>query len=178
MNEIEYKLIKFNQLTKFSTMLRAFYLKSFEVLVYHKFSIFEISHMKKDIQQPEVKDIIVAVVHEENEEADPIWMVYILNAKSVAISDVLISSTGYGNLDGEETRTSVLRHFIDKIPAQGFAKIEPIMEDVFGLSNEYWVSFYIDGVIYDKKFIFLPETIKIDYFTTIPLINKKGVMIK
>ena len=133
--------------------------------------------MKKDIQQPEVKDIIVAVIQEENEEAEPIWNVYILNSKAVDINHVLISSKGYGSLNGEETLTSTLRHFIEKVPAQSFAKIEPIMEDVFGLSNEYWVSFYIDEVIYDKKFIFLPETIKSDYFTNVPLINKKGVMI-
>ena len=57
-------------------------------------------------------------------------------------------------------------------------KIEPIMEDVFSLSNEYWVSFYIDKIIYDKKFIFLPETISSEYFTQIPILNKRGVMIK
>jgi hypothetical protein len=147
------------------------------VLFAYNLSIFEISHMKKDIQQPEVKDIIVAVIQEENEEAEPIWNVYILNSKAVDINHVLISSKGYGSLNGEETLTSTLRHFIEKVPAQSFAKIEPIMEDVFGLSNEYWVSFYIDEVIYDKKFIFLPETIKSDYFTNVPLINKKGVMI-
>jgi len=177
-DEIEYKIIKFNQLTKFSTMLRIFYLKSFEALYDHIFIIFEILVMKKDIQQPEVKDIIVAVVLDEQETAEPLWMVYILNTKAVALNDVLVSSKGYGNLDGEEIKTSILRHFIDIVPAQGFAKIENIMEDLFGLSNEYWISFYINGVIYDKKFIFLPETIKPDYFTNIPLINKKGVMIK
>jgi hypothetical protein len=51
------------------------------------------------------------------------------------------------------------------------------MEDVFRLANEYWVSFYIDGVIYDKKFIFLPETINPTFFTTVPVIGKKGVLI-
>jgi hypothetical protein len=51
------------------------------------------------------------------------------------------------------------------------------MEDVFSLSNEYWVSFYVGNVIHDKKFIFLPETISEQFLTNVPVINKKGVMI-
>ena len=34
------------------------------------------------------------------------------------------------------------------------------------------------NVMYDKKYIFLPETIKEENFVLIPYINKKGVMIK
>jgi hypothetical protein len=51
------------------------------------------------------------------------------------------------------------------------------MDDVFRLNNEYWLSFYIAGVIYDKKFIFLPETINENFFTLVPVIEKKGVLI-
>jgi hypothetical protein len=56
--------------------------------------------------------------------------------------------------------------------------VEPIQENVFGLNNEYWLSFYIDREIFDKKYIFLPESISEQYFTTIPLLGKKGVMIR
>jgi hypothetical protein len=56
--------------------------------------------------------------------------------------------------------------------------IEPIQENVFGLNNEYWLSFYIDGEIFDKKYIFLPESISEKYFTPIPFLGKKGVMIR
>jgi hypothetical protein len=45
-------------------------------------------------------------------------------------------------------------------------------------NNEYWVSFYIDKVIHDKKFIFLPGTINEEFFTSVPIIFKKGVMIR
>lgn len=133
--------------------------------------------MIKDIHQPEVTDIAIAIVQEEAEEGLG-WFVYLLNLKLVLIEGVLVSSKGYGEVNGESVKTSVLRHFLDEIGPNSFRKIEPIMEDVFVLSNEFWVSFYIDKVMYDKKFIFLPETIHHDYFTNIPLLNKRGVMIR
>lgn len=134
--------------------------------------------MRKDIIHPVVEDIALAVVKEENELAQTEWNVYIINLKKEAITGVLISSKGYGLVNEESVKTSVLRHFIEEIPAQSFAKVELIIEDVFGLSNEYWVSFYQNKMMYDKKYVFLAESIKEDYFTTIPLLNKKGVMIK
>jgi hypothetical protein len=45
------------------------------------------------------------------------------------------------------------------VPAQSTAVIEPIDPSVFHLNNEYWVSYYVDTQIYDKKFVFVPDTI-------------------
>ena len=134
--------------------------------------------MKKDINPPVVTDIALAVVKEKNKQGETEWNVYMLNLKDETIEGVLVSSTGYGLLQGETRKTSTLRHFLDTIPPKSYEKIEPIMEDVFGLNNEYWVSFYLNKVMHDKKYIFLAETINERYFTTIPLINKLGVMIK
>ena len=58
-----------------------------------------------------------------------------------------------------------------------FVKIEPIMEEVFGLTNEYLVSFWIDEVLYDKKFIFLPETIQEKNYIEVPKFGRKGIVI-
>ena len=52
------------------------------------------------------------------------------------------------------------------------------MEDVFALSNQYWLSFYIGEKLLDKKYIFLAGSIEEDNFTTIPLMEKRGVMIE
>lgn len=133
--------------------------------------------MIKDIYHPEVTDIAMAVVREEN-EGELGWYVYLLNLKNVAIEGVLVSSVGYGEVEGENIRTSTLRHFLDVVAPQSFLKVEPIIENVFSLSNEYWLSFYIDNLMYDKKFIFLPETIHEENFTQIPLLGIKGVMIR
>ncbi len=134
--------------------------------------------MKKDIIPPPVEDIAVSVIKEKNDLGETEWNVYLVNLKKEKIEGVLVTSHGYGLLDGETVKTSTLRHFLDEVNSNHFKKIEPIVESLFGLNNEFWVSFYINKVMYDKKYIFLPETIKEENFILIPFINKKGVMIK
>ncbi len=134
--------------------------------------------MKKDIEPPTVEDIAVAVIRETNELNESEWNVYLVNLKKEKIEGVLVSSHGYGNVNDESVKTSTLRHFLDEVGPKSFVKFEPIMESLFGLNNEFWVSFYVDHVMYDKKYIFLPETIKEENFILVPYINKKGVMIK
>ncbi len=133
--------------------------------------------MLKDIPQLIVENVIVAVVREE-EEGEFVWNVYIINLYPQEIAAVIVNSVGYGQHDGREVKTSVLRHLIGTISANDYGKIEPIMDELFGLSNEFWVSFHLNGHMYDKKYIFLPESIKEEYFTNIPIINKSGVMIR
>lgn len=135
--------------------------------------------MKKDIEQPIIEDIAVAVVKEMNESNEEVWNVYLINLKEECVEQVLVSSKGYfTDENGNETKTSVLRHGLGDIEGKSFAKIEPIMEDVLTLHNEYWVSFFLDNKMYDKKYIFLAETISEKNFVNVPVINKKGVMIK
>ena len=133
--------------------------------------------MKKDIHIPKVEGIGVAIV-KDTDKGDEIWNVYLINYKEEPINNVLISSKGYGTLNQKKVNTSTLRHFFDVIKGQSYQLIEPISEDVFGLSNEYFVTFYIDNIIYDKKFVFVPDTIKDDHFTKVRIIQKDGVLIK
>lgn len=133
--------------------------------------------MKKDIVQPVVEGISIAVVLESEDPVAKHWNVYLINHRQEAIENVLVSSKGYGTKDGKEVKTSVLRHSIGTLNAQSFTTIEAIDEQVFGLTNEYWLSFYIGTQLYDKKFIFLPESIIDSNLIRIPLVNKAGVMI-
>jgi len=135
--------------------------------------------MKKDINPPVVKDIAVAIVKEKNDLQEDIWNVYLLNLKNESIEQVLVSSKGYiKDLNGVETKTSVLRHGLGTVESKSFTQIEPIMENLFSLHNEYWVSYFNNNTMLDKKYVFLTETIKEENFINIPLINKMGVMIK
>lgn len=136
--------------------------------------------MKKDINIPKVEDISVAVIKEWNDEkTEEVFNVYLINMKKSGIKNTLVSSKGYGEnkSTGEKINTSTLRHFLGDIEADSFVKIEPIIEEVFGLNNEYWVSFFEGSQMYDKKFIFLAETICDENMINVPVINKKGVMI-
>jgi hypothetical protein len=134
--------------------------------------------MLKDIPQLTVDNIVVAIVKEPNDEGEMTWNAYLVNLYDQEIKNVLVSSKGYGSFEGRDVKTSVLRHLIGNIDSRDYAKIEPIMDNLFGLSNEFWVSFYKDKDIYDKKYVFLPETIREENFTLIPVLNKKGVMIR
>lgn len=137
--------------------------------------------MKKDIKIPAVEDIIISVVQEINpENNENVYNVYLINLKSIDIENVLVTSKGYGEnkTTGEKIKTSVLRHSLGTVKTKSFVKIEPIIEEVFGLSNEYWLSFYENNTIFDKKYIFLAESIREENFVQVPLIEKKGVVIR
>jgi len=134
--------------------------------------------MKKDLPENIVEDVAMAVVLIDETPEVKNWTVYLVNLKDEPITNVLISSKGYGEKEGKPVKTSVLRHFLGDMPSQSFTGVEAIATEVFGLTNEYWLSYYIGGTIYDKKFIFLPESIVDENLIKIPLVNKPGVMIK
>ncbi len=133
--------------------------------------------MKKDLPENIVENIAIAIVMESATPESKLWKVYLINLKNEALETVLVSSKGYGEKNGEKIKTSILRHSIGNVPSKSFAEIELIDEQVFGLTNEYWLSYYIGKQIFDKKFIFVPESIIDTNMTRIPLLNKPGVMI-
>ena len=133
--------------------------------------------MKKDLPENIVDNVAVAVVLESATPESKSWNVYLINMKNEPLETVLVSSKGYGQRAGEDVKTSILRHSLGDIAPRDFAIIELIDEEVFGLTNEYWLSFYINSQIYDKKFIFLPESIVETNMIRVPLLNKAGVMI-
>lgn len=133
--------------------------------------------MIKDLPENNVQDIAIAVALESESIESKIWYVYLINLKNEPIENVLVTSKGYGEKDGVQVKTSTLRHMFPEVKEQSFKLIEPIDEQTFGLNNEYWLSYYINKNIYDKKFIFLPESIVEMNFIKIPVLNKPGVMI-
>lgn len=134
--------------------------------------------MLKDLPQNTVEDVAIAVALESESPESKIWYVYLINLKNQEIENALVTSRGYGHKGGEEVKTSTLRHAFPLVAAHHFTLIEPIAEETFGLANEYWLSYYINGQIYDKKFIFLPESIVESNFIRLPILNKPGVMIR
>ncbi len=134
--------------------------------------------MIKDLPDNTVHDIAIAVALERESVEDKIWYVYLINLKNQPIENVLITSKGYGEKNGEQVKTSILRHMFPRVESGAFILVEPIDEQTFGLNNEYWLSYYIGTDIYDKKFIFLPESIVDSNFIKLPVLNKPGVMIR
>lgn len=135
--------------------------------------------MREELLGPKVENVRMIVVPELNEENAIQHYVYLLNLRDDIMEGIIINSRGYGqNVNtGEQVKTSTLRHCLEVLLPNEAAKIEPIMEELFGLTNEYWVSFWVDDVMYDKKFIFLPETINEANLTEIPAFGRKGIMV-
>lgn len=135
--------------------------------------------MKKDIAFLPVEGIQVAIVKNTNELNQAEWHVVLLNRNQVPITNVFVTSKGYANGESgtqEEQRTSTLRHFFAEVPAGGHVVVEPIMPEVFHLNNEYWVSYFIDSQIYDKKFIFVPDSIVEANLMAITPLGLEGVL--
>jgi len=134
--------------------------------------------MKEGLLGPTVENVGFAVV-EETVENEKIYNVYLLNMRQDIMEGIIVTSTGYGeNVNtGERVRTSTLRHCLEVLLPGEVAKIEPIMKEVFGLANEYWISFWVEDVMYDKKYVFLPETVSSAKMKLIPHLGLKGVML-
>ncbi len=129
--------------------------------------------MKKDINFEKVEDVAIAVVPEEE-----VWVSYLVNLKKEKLENVIVSTKGYGTIDGKKVETSVLRHMFEQVEPNSFVKIEPIQKKLTALSNEFWLSFFIDGEIQDKKYVFVTESITEQNLTEIPVLNERGIMIK
>lgn len=133
--------------------------------------------MKKDIDIPKVEGVGVAIV-KENEHDEIDLMAYVINFNNYDLKNVLISSKGYGMQEDRQIKTSSFSHFREEVKGQSAVAIEPISEEVIGLNNEFFVTYYVDGVIHDKKFVFVAEVIQPSNFIDIKLLDKKGVLIK
>jgi len=136
--------------------------------------------MREELKGPKVENVAVAVVQQLGENNVPVYNTYLLNLRDDIMEGIIITSNGFGeNIEtGEKIKTSMLRHCIELLLPHEAARIEPIMEEVFGLTNEYWVSFWVNDTMYDKKFIFLPETIQEKNMKVIPMLGVKGVIIQ
>lgn len=135
--------------------------------------------MMKDIPNRKVEHLAIAIVpRPATPEEEELWDAYIINLREQPIDSVFVNSRGYGELDGVKRKTTTLRHYFEKIGPLQFVQIEPIQAKLFDLTNEYWVSFMYEGHMYDKKYVFVKGAISQMNFTRIPLLEKKGVMIR
>lgn len=136
--------------------------------------------MKKDIPILKVEDVAVAIVPrlEHEEDYQEFWDTYLINLKNEPIYSVLVNSRGYGELDGEKRETTTLRYFWDAVGPREAVKIEPVQKSVLGLANEYWISFSFHDYLYDKQYVFVPGSLEAMHFTDIPLLHRRGVMIR
>ena len=131
--------------------------------------------MKKDLHIPKVENVHVVIVNEYNDVYKiNDWNAYIINDKQVDLEMVLILSKGFT----ERKMTSTMRHKLEKLPAKSYAKIELMQEEVLQLNNEFKVSFFENNKLFEKTYLFRKNTINLKALQTIPLMDKKGILVK
>ena len=134
--------------------------------------------MKKDIGIPKVEGVYVAVVQEWNSEYEwNDWVAYVINDTDKLIENVIVVSKGYGKIDGKDVKTSTMRHGMKEIEAKSYAKIELLLGETLEMNNEFWVTFFEDNKLYDKKFVFRVNTINDKALRDIPHLNMRGVVV-
>jgi hypothetical protein len=132
--------------------------------------------MKADIAYPQVTGVFLALVFEPDYPETP-YTAYLINENKESLKNAMVVSKGYGELDGEHVQTSTLRHFYEVVDGQSFQRIEPISAEAFGLTNEYWISYFIQEQVFDKKFIILPGTTELGLERELPFIKQLGILI-
>ncbi|MGB0404317.1 MAG: hypothetical protein ACPGEG_09490 [Salibacteraceae bacterium] len=131
--------------------------------------------MIRNVEFPEVKDVAVAVVPEINELNQTEWFIHVVNLGKTGISNLMVTSKGFGIVNKETVKTTTLRRSLGDVSAESSVKVESIPEELFKLNNEYWVSFYREGKLYDKKYLFTPGIIKEKHLKDLPVLNTKGI---
>lgn len=132
--------------------------------------------MKADIPQPAVRGVFLALICEPDFPDTP-FTAYLINENKLDLTNAMVVSKGYGEVNGEQLQTSTLRHFYDCIEAQSVQRIEPISAEALSLTNEYWISYFIEGQVFDKKYIVLPGSTELGMERLIPIVGRPGILI-
>ena len=131
--------------------------------------------MKKDIHIPKVTGLEIAVIYEYNDVYKTNdWNIYIINNKNIDLEMIVVVSQGFS----KTKTTSLLRKKLDKLPANSFAKVELIQEELFRLKNRFQVSFFESNQLKDKTFVLEQGSIIESKLKMIPEIKKRGILAK
>ncbi|WP_177762117.1 hypothetical protein [Flavobacterium sp. I3-2] len=135
--------------------------------------------MKKDIEIPKSENVFIAAINEWNDDfQENTWYAYLVNENDKPLEMAIINSRAYGLIDGEQRKTGTFRHVFAEVPANGAIKVELLENNVLQLNNEFVVTYYLNGIMYDKTFVFRTNTINTKATSDILSIDRKGVVVK
>jgi len=100
------------------------------------------------------------------------WYAYVINDRDTEIEMVIVVSKGYD----EERKTSMLRHGLKTIAAKSSGKIEMVQDELLLMNNQFVVTFFADGKLYDKTYLFRKNTINEDALRDLPVMKLRGVL--
>lgn len=133
--------------------------------------------MKKDIVIPVVENVFMAVCQQWSDDfMEKVWYAYLINDSDYTLESVMVVSKAFGTIAGEMKKTSVLRHAFLEVAPVSYVKIEMIEKSLLVLNNEFMLTFFKEGVLYDKKFIFKANTINENNTEEVPLLFIEGII--
>lgn len=131
--------------------------------------------MKKDIDFHVAINIqIVAIKEWDQDFLSQNWNVYLINSRKDTIETVLVVSRG----NNKDVKTSTLRHGLGDVAPEASSKVELITEEVLGFTNEYLVTFFAEGKLYERSFVFEANSISEENMIEIPLLQLEGILAK
>lgn len=130
--------------------------------------------MKKDIQVPKVENVFIAAVIELNEQfRKDEWNAYLLNDNDFPLEEAIVVCKGF---EGRKV-TSTMRHHVKLLPKKSFVKIEWLPPELLKLNNEFSVSFFANGKLFHRKFLFKKNSVTQRNCTELPLwMQEEGVL--
>lgn len=135
--------------------------------------------MQKDIIIPKVENVYVAAVQEWNDDfMENSWYAYLVNDSDAKLEMAIVVTRAYGQINGEERKTGTFRHAFKEVEPNSAVKIELLENNVLQLNNEFLVTYFIGDKLYDKSYVFRSNTINDRAMTDIPVMNKRGVLLK
>lgn len=135
--------------------------------------------MQKDIIIPKVENVYVAAVQEWNDDfMENSWYAYLVNDSDTKLEMTIVVSRAYGQINGEDRKTGTFRHAFKEIAPNSAVKIELLENNVLQLNNEFLVTFFIGDKLYDKSYVFRANAINDKAMTDVPVMHKRGVLVK
>ncbi len=131
--------------------------------------------MRKDIEISMAKKVHIAAVKEWDKDfTAQHWNIYLVNDRDDEISTVLVLSRG----KSDDRKTSTLRHGLGNLSSKTATKVEFIPIEVLGFTNEYLVTFFAENKLFERKFIFEPNSISEENVIEIPILESEGILAK
>ncbi|MCX2680588.1 hypothetical protein OOZ15_11605 [Galbibacter sp. EGI 63066] len=129
--------------------------------------------MRKDIEIPIAEEVYVAAIYEWDEKhLSRSWNVYLINNRDENMEATIVVSKGYG----DDIKTSTMRHGFGTIESKSFIKVELLQEEVLKLKNEFFLTFFADGKLFEKKFLFDEHQISEKNLVKTPVMDVEGVL--
>lgn len=135
--------------------------------------------MLKDIKFFVGYDVGLGITPEDKGLPSEWWRVHIINLnREKKLLWVLVSAKAEGFLNESYKRTGTLRYCIECLHPATYVKLDTITPQVKMLNNEYFISYWKDDTLYERKLVIPAGFLCSDMMVSrIPVMECSGVFV-